>query len=407
MSRCSALIVLLLFGLTLTQASIAQPGAPAGPPAAEPDVQPEPRLVLRELLVVQTDRYGDTANNPKLVSTTLFSPMRHQDRTKRTKPDGSYEFVPMPLGLITFEGEPSEPMKLRLTLQNSRDRFHAHWPNNAIVSSQFVQWQQLVVANEQARAVPFAKKRDWLGSIRESDDRLWFQSRGGPSKERFLLYDASFRFKPAIDLTFADHQYILKTRAPEQAAPPMSVLIRKTDAGWAGDSLAAPWPQTTAPIATKPAEAGSASSLPEALTPIKDLLEQRGYSAQEIGLALGMIASAGLDKSAMSLVYVLPVGVIDEHIRLQIKPAPDRLVRTAIVVVNNVDPDLGSQVQALIADLGSDQWVRRDRAQRRLTALGQAAIKQVQSLKNSKDPEVAFRARQILDEYDWKMNGGK
>ncbi len=417
-ARPLALTLLLAFApLALAQPDTTKPQPQPEPqqPAAEPEVQdappepvaePEPTLVLRELLVLQTDRYDDTANNPKLIPTTLFNPIPHQGRAKRVNVDGAYEFVPMPLGLITFQGTIDEPIKLRLTLNDSRDRFQAHWPPNAIEGDRFVQWQDVVTGEDQLRAIPFGNDQNWLDSIRNGDDRLWFQSRGGESKERFLLYDVALRFKPAIDLTLTDEQYRLATRAPEQAAPPLSILVRKSQAGWSSDALAAPWTITPAPIATKHPDATSATSLAQALEPIKDLLTSRGYNAQEIELALGMIASAGFDKSNMSLVYVLPVGVIDEHIRLQIKPAPDQVIRTAIVVVNNVDPDLSSVINALLDDLGSEQWFKRDRAQRELITLGQAAIKKVQQLKSNKDPEIAFRARQILEEYDWKMNGG-
>lgn len=409
MTRAQRLALALL--LACAPLVLAQPKAPSK--QAQPDPQPEvitepaPALVVRELLVLQTDRYDNTANNPKLIPTALFSPIPHQGRAKRISADGAYEYAPMPLGLITFQGQIDDPIKLRLSLRGGEDRFHAHWPKEAIEGDRLVQWQDVTTAPSQLRAIPFADQHNWLNALRKGDDRLWLQSRGGPSKERFFLYDASIQFKPAIELSIANEQYRLATSAPEQAAPPLTALVRKTQAGWSADALTAPWPSSPAPIATKNNDAASPATLTQALTPIAEMLTSRGYNAQEIELALGMIASAGFDKSSMSLVYVLPVGEIDEHIRLQIKPMPDKVIRTAIVVVNNVDPDLSSVVNALLDDLGSDQWLKRDRAQRELAALGQAAIKKIQQLKSNKDPEIAFRARQILDEYDWKMNGGE
>lgn len=389
------------------QAPATDPADSVAPQEETQPAEPEPTLTLRELVVLQTDRYGDTANNPQLLTTTLFNPIRHQGRAKRVNQDGGYEYAPMPLGLVTFEGAITEPIKLRLTLQSGRDQFHAHWPSDAIIGEKFLQWQDLSAAGVDDRAIPIAQKEDWLDPLRESDDRVWLQSRAGQFKERFLLYDASFRFKPSIDLTFAGGQYSLKSNVPEQAAPPLCVLVRKNDDGWTSDAVAAPWPQPSTPLAKKVSDSTAVPTLNQALAPIKELLVTRGYNEQEIKMALGMIAAAGFETSKFSLVYILPVGIIDEHIRLQIKPAPDQVIRTAIVVVNNIDPDLGSQVNALLDDLGSDQWLKRDRAQRELINLGQAAIKKVQQLKNHKNPEIAFRARQILDAHDWKMNGGK
>lgn len=374
-------------------------------PAEQTPQSATPELVLRDLLVVQADRYDTTANNPALIPTTLSTPIKHRGRSKRRSIDGAYVLKPMPIGLITIEGQLTEPMKLRLTLESGRDRFHAHWPSTAIVGSQFIQWQDLAGADESVPAELFNDEMAWLEPIRASEDRLALQTRGVPTCERMFIYDASFKFKPALKLDMEADQYSLSSESPDQAAPPITVLLRKTDKGWTGDQVAAPWTRPSVKIAGKLGKDNAPIALTEALTPIADLLDQRGYNANEIELALGMIASAGLETSSMSLVYVLPVGIIDEHIRLQVRPTPDQLIRTTIIVLNNVDPNLGSQVNALLDDLSSDKWIVRDRAQQQLTALGQAAIKKVQQLKDNKDPEVAFRARQILEAYDWKMQG--
>ena len=401
--------------------ALAQPAAPAAPPPAQqeqatqeaqaqqpdPPVQAEPKLILRELLVIHADRYDHTANNPRLLPTALPTTVRKTGRAKSTTAQQQYKHEPMPLGIVTFEGAIREPFTLRVALQSSSSRFQAFFPDeDAITGDQLLYWEKIRQATDQQQPEDFAGQGDWLADLRDSDDRLWLRSRDKLRKERFLLYDASFTFKPAIGLAFENEQYHLKTNRPEQAAPPICVLLRKTEAGWSADPLAAPWPKPAPPIAAKTADAPK-PSLRQALAPIKELLAKRGYNEQEIKLALGMIASAGFDTSRFSLVYVLPVGLIDEHIQLQIKPQPDQVIRTAIVVVNNVDPNLGSQIDILIEDLGSDQWIKRDRAQRELIALDEAAIKKVQQLKNHKDPEVAFRARQILDAYDWKRSGGK
>ena len=411
MSRLRPLAFALLFAFA--PFALAQADAPAEQPPANQQAQqqpapPEPALVVRELFVIQADRYDSTANNPKLLPTVLPAVISKTGRDKSTTDQQQYRHEPMPLGILTFEGVIAEPMDLRLKLPSSASRFQAYFPDeDAIAGNQHLGWDAIREATDQQRVESFADQAPWLETLRDSDDRLWLRSRDELRKERFLLYDASLKFTPAIDLAFKDQQYRLKTKAPEQAAPPICVLVRKTDDGWTADRLAAPWPEPTPPIATKTSETPATPTLSLALAPIKDLLEQRGYNAQETKLALGMIAAAGFDKSRFSLVYVLPDGVIDEHIQLHIKPQPDQLIRTAIVVVNNVDPDLGSQVNALLDDLGADEWLKRDRAQRDLIELGQAAIKKVQQIKDHKDPEVAFRARQILEAYDWKRNGGK
>lgn len=405
--------LILAFTLSVAPLVWAQAEAAGQAPAeqAPPGFQTEPQqppLVLRELLVIQTDRYDDTANNAKLQTTALPANVGKTGREKRVDQKGRYDFSPMPLGLLTFEGVIEESMKLRLEIVSPAGQFLAYFPDtDAIVGKQSLGWETIRQAEGKRGVEPFGEQGAWLETLRESEDRLWIQSRDPLRKERFFLYDASFRFKPGIDVAIKENRYVLKTNVPDRAAPPLSLLLHRKDSGWFAGSLAAPWSGTTPTIAAKADESTPTIELLTALAPIKELLTDRGYNAQEINLALNMIASAGVDTSSMSLVYVLPVGIIDEYIQLKIKPTPDKVIRTAIIVVNNVDPDLGSQVNALLDDLGSDQWIKRDRAQRELINLGQAAIKKVQQLKDDKDPEVAFRARQILNAYDWKMGGNK
>jgi len=368
---------------------------------------PEPVLVVREILVLETDRYGEIANNPKLVHTTLFSPIKHTGRDKKVDSSGSYEQSPMPLGIITFEGEIDEPIRLRVKVNDKSGRIHAHWPSDALVGKSSVEWRGLRNPDTAKGASEFSDPEGWLSSLRESEDRAWLQSRDPVSKERFMMYDASFEYSPALSLSLKDKAYRVKSRSPERAAPPLTLFIQKDEKkGVKSDALLAPWPQPTALIGNIPADNdASFGSIRQSLAPLAELLERRGYNPEEIELAQQMVASAGLHRSNMSLVYVLPIGEIDEHVELRMKPEPDKLIRTAIVVVTNVDPDLGSQVEGLIADLGSEQWAQRDRAQRELLALGQAAIRKIQTLKKHQDPEIAFRARQILDDYDLRMGG--
>ncbi|MEM9345733.1 MAG: hypothetical protein AAGB26_03855 [Planctomycetota bacterium] len=422
MNRVSTLATALL--PLFTSAVLAQPDLPAAqppaqpveeavdPPAnlpvADPAIEPKPKLVLRELLVVQADRYDDTANNPKLLDTALPADIKKTGRKKSTTNQEQYRDKPMPLGILTFQGTIEEPLQLRLKLTGSTSQFQAYFPDeDAIVGNQLLEWKEVREADDTQRAEVFGEQGAWLTTLRESDDRLWLRSRDPLRKERFVLYDASFRFKPNIDLRFANDRYSLKKVKPERAAPPLSVLLRKSDRGWIADTLAGPWSQPSGVIAKSDSDNAAVSTTKQALAPITDWLAERGYNKQETELALGMIASAKSDQTRLSLIYIMPVGAIEDYVQLRVKPEPDRVIRTAIVVVNNVDPNLNLQVNALLDDLGSDEWAKRDRAQRELIALGQAAIQKVRQLKNNQDPEIAFRAQQILDTYDWKMNSSR
>ncbi|MEM6259056.1 MAG: hypothetical protein AAGI37_12145 [Planctomycetota bacterium] len=410
MNRASTLATALL--LLFTNVVLGPPDTPPVQPAEQaiesPAPEPEPELVLRELLVVQADRYDDTANNPKLLDTALPADINKTGRQKSKTNQEQYRDEPMPLGILTFEGTIVKPLQVRLELTGSTSQFQAYFPDeDAIVGNQLLEWKEVREANDTRRTEVFGEQGAWLTTLRESEDRLWLQSRDPLRKERFFLYDASFRFKPNIDLSFTNDRYSLKKVKPERGTPPLSVLLRKSDGGWTADTLAAPWPQPAGVIAEADTDNPAVPTVRQALAPVGDWLTERGYNKQETELALGMISAAKSDQTKLSLIYIMPSGAIEDYLQLRVRPAPDRVIRTAIVVVNNVDPNLNLRVNALLDDLGSDEWAKRDRAQRELIALGQAAIKKVQQLKNNQDPEIAFRAQQILDTYDWKMNSSR
>src|SRR3954468_24661622 len=58
-------------------------------------------------------------------------------------------------------------------------------------------------------------------------------------------------------------------------------------------------------------------------------------------------------------------------------------------------------VAANVAELGDARYVVRERAERRLWELGTAAESAVRAAANSPDAEVARRARQLVEKYDW------
>lgn len=411
-----------LAGGLSVQAQDQAPQTPSQPEPTQPDVKPqpepapvpdpEPTLVARELVVLQFDTYGERVNDPIQVRTTLTTPIDHAGRRKLEADHGGYANSPMPLGLISFEGPLDAPLKVQLDLTGDAARFHGHWPSDALTNPRMIQWPQLRPAEEDQPAYPIGGGGHWLETLRESEARLWLTGREAPRqlvrpKERFLIYDASFPFKPALSLSLNDKTYQAKSALPADQTPPLTMLVHHNNADWAAGTLAGPWDKTEGSLGTRPGEPADYSPiLKPVLQPLADLLAQRGHTPTEIKLALEMVKSAGLESSAMSLVYVMPQGMIDQQIQLTILPAPDQIIRTAIVVVTNADPDLSSQIKRLITDLGSDQWIKRDQAHRALEGK-QAAIKQLQEARTNPDPEIAFRAQQLLDAYDLKTEADR
>ncbi len=58
----------------------------------------------------------------------------------------------------------------------------------------------------------------------------------------------------------------------------------------------------------------------------------------------------------------------------------------------------GEQIKELVAALGSDTWKERVEAEKKLIETGRAAGPALEEAAKSDDPEVAYRAKKILDE---------
>lgn len=390
------------------QAPAPTPADPTAPqPEPQPQPEPEPTLVVRELFVMQVDKFSERANDTLLVASTLNTPFPHHSTKSRRlllNDNGTYANTPMPLGLISFQGQIQSPMTVKIDLVGDKAQVHDHFPADAQTNDQSITWLNVHQAAETRRAKQLAAGGHWLEVMRESEDRLWIASREPLIKERFMLYDASFSYKPQIGLAMKDQSLTLTTTLAIEQTPILTMLVNHQDKDWSVSTVTGQWTQAELPIDARPQGPGqSAPILKPLLKPLADLLAERGYSEEEIGLALGMVASAGLEKSTISLVCVLPEGEIDRHVQLSFKPVPDRVVRTAILVFTNADPDLSSRIRKLITELGSDQWIKREQAQKDLEAMGQAAIKELQDQRKNPDPEIAFRAQQLLETYDLKV----
>lgn len=406
-TTCYALLLCAPW-LVLTPDALAQDAASppneAQPADPVPKSKDQPKLTARELVVLHVDKYGDYANDPRRVETTLGIPVNHKKRNKRVSEQGGFDNTPCPVGVITFEGRIDTPFRVRMNVIGSNGFIHAHWPKD-LSSDEMVQWLSMKPAGKLNVIQQFSQTMAWLEPLRESDDRLWLNLRDATIKERFLLYDPSFTYTPALGVTKQDGNYHI-TAKTEADRPELALLLGRSEAGWSSSVVDQPWDGLAAPMGMGTQSGDTENkdaTLDKALEPLAALLEERGYNSAEIELARGMIDQAGLRGSRLSLVYVLPEDRLEQGLRLRITPEPDRLIRTAVVVVTSVDPDVESRIKELITRLGSDHWRDREAAQQELESLGQAAIKQLQENRNHADPEIAFRVRQVLATYDYRF----
>ena len=87
---------------------------------------------------------------------------------------------------------------------------------------------------------------------------------------------------------------------------------------------------------------------------------------------------------------------IDEAVLLDVFPEPKKLVRTALVVLQGVDPRLQDRARALVKKLGDSVPQAREAAESRLFELGSVAVPVLEDALRDNDLEIVFRAERLL-----------
>lgn len=135
----------------------------------------------------------------------------------------------------------------------------------------------------------------------------------------------------------------------------------------------------------------------EAIKSWRQSLAALNLEQPEIQFVLGILRQQALRTDSAMLVYRLDEVQLEKLLPLDVTPYPDRLFRVALVIVQDADPDLQSQIETLVAQLGDDEWRQREQAQKELTELGLAAKPKLETALKHKDAEIVFRAEQLLE----------
>ena len=141
--------------------------------------------------------------------------------------------------------------------------------------------------------------------------------------------------------------------------------------------------------ADSPQAAAMANQLAERLT-------KAGLRPQEVELFVESYRALFFESDAVVIACRLDPATIDEKIPLSIFPEPKKTVRVAMVVIRNADPQLGNEVDRLIAELGDARFTAREAAQKRLMELGPLAYSALNKALNGTDLEIVIRAERIL-----------
>jgi hypothetical protein len=156
---------------------------------------------------------------------------------------------------------------------------------------------------------------------------------------------------------------------------------------------------------SNPLAAGSDELRAHTTASLTDRLTRAGLTASEAELMTAHYAPLLFQGEGVIIACRLDAGAIDEKLPLSIFPEPSKVVRVPMVVMRNADPQLGGQVEGLVAQLGDPKYKVREAAQQRLMELGPLAFPALNKALNHNDLEVVIRAEKILLHHNQQAAG--
>ena len=436
-------------GLVLAQE---KPPTPKKPPAIS---SPEKILTVRDVNV------GFVAKNTMNDRTAFRSTLPAVILSQRPVPPKPTDALAQPLGVITFEGVPTENLDVMLEYDTSA-RLLGRWPHTDMRSTRSL-WRKLnLVQSKEPPTTPFPTT-SWLNPLRTAN-RLTLQQ--DKRLEKFILYDLTLMRSPNhVELEAASTGYKArnvgataihdvtvyrpagkgKYRAAsvqeipglgKPAAPPVQAPGTVSGAApgttnAAGTSPAQPNVVVQAlqaltigpkgrpvPAGAVPAEgqppatpaappntpqhniawAGEEQTPAQLIAAWEPILAAQGLSAPEIAHVQAILKAHAFDKDAARVVFRLDPAAIETLAPLEVTPQPDKLIRVWLVILDGADPEIKTRIQQMIVGLGDPSYQKRMEAKAQLLKLGPTAVQQLNAEKANKDPEIAFRIEEILEE---------
>lgn len=195
--------------------------------------------------------------------------------------------------------------------------------------------------------------------------------------------------------------------APPPAAPATATPAAAQPAPATPAATAQPELLPGVDVEMSPPLAKDSEELKAAGESLTDSLRQVGLTEKETELLLGRGLGNLFETKEMLVLFRLPPDAIEERLPMVAYPAPRKTVRTALVLVRNLDPKIKDEVQKLIADLGAEKYSVREAAEKRLLELGRLAVPALKEAAKpaNKDLEVVFRAERILLAQNEKLEG--
>ena len=430
-------------------------------------------------LIVRDVHVGFVAKGLMNDRTAFRSTLPSVVLSQRPVPPKPTDAIPQPVGVITFEGTPTENLDVMLEYDNSA-RMLARWPHTDMRSTRSL-WRKLnLVQSQEAPSTAFPAN-SWLNPLR-SVDRLTLEQE--KRLEKFILYDITLRSPNNVELEAADTGYKArnvgasaihdvtvyrpmgngKYRAAylkefpgmgKSAAPPattpatesapndgtvpaadreelklkvraavrlnvkvQAVQAEKVDAVQIAPGAAPGAEGTTPTVPATPAApanapqhdivwAGNEQTRAELIAQWEPLLAAQGLSTPEIAHVQSILLAHAFDKSSARIVFRLDQSAIETLAPLEVTPQPDKLIRVWLIILDGADPEIKTRIAQIITELGDPSYEKRMAAKAQLLKLGPVAVPTLNGEKANKDPEIAFRIEEILEEVQNPTDQGK
>lgn len=395
------------------------------------------RLTVRDTLVLEGSNFEPAMNARSRVDSTLPRALAGR-RSPVDKPT-----LPMPLGLITFEGTPESDIDVLVEYDG---RVMTHLPAASSRSKRLL-WGRLTLTPEPTASVATLPPGHWLTTI-DFGQRLAAQ---GPSttSSRFLLYDIEHKERPLATIEVENDQWIAKNTGRDPIH--FAAIFRPTENGQyqlglvdtvegyrpnakqakddAKAAKAKPDPEAVkevgrlvsglmnavtgkptgtpakvAKVATAPVEKNPGTRITvkleepadgiDVVRQYVDMLPDLGDT--ERAYLIATLSARALKSKAATFVYQLDTKTLERIVPIEVTPQPDRLLRTGIVLVTDADPSLSAEVDRLIAQLGDESWTAREQAEARLRELGRVTERNLANAQSNGDAEIVYRAKRIL-----------
>lgn len=396
-------------GVLASLAAVVLPGRVVTAQAAS---QPaEARFDVNDWAIFVCDAYQPLANPDGMVTSALpaFIDGRRQEATG----DGRNE--PSPIGIVRISGRSDERVDVMVRLKG---RVMASWPKAEIRGDRLL-WRGLAVGGTTRPAAPLAEG-NWFAGLRTVDSAPLTLDE---QSERFLLYDVELRYVSPLKIS-GGKDFAFDVVNNGSVALHDVNFYKPEGAGWRTAHLtelagvaATTRPATSGPaiapsiaaatrVSTSPAvavqgisvrlAAAAATQPADVLADWRDRLIQAGMAAGDADVAMGVLRQYAVDPRRLTVVYRLDAADMDRLVPLEVLPDPRKSTRVGLVIVRNADPTIAGEIDELITQLGDDDWAKREEASKALAKLGPAAKEKLQKATNNPDPEIAWRAEQLV-----------